>query len=126
VVLNHTTTTTTKPMTPAQDTIKRLQSSLTTAAALIPGGMFIHHLQILLHVAEHGPSTYKELEDAMQLSNASISRSVNAMSNYARHRQDALGLLIITRDPQEGRRYLVSLTRKGLAMIKLIAAPWSN
>ena len=119
-----TTTTTAKPMTTDTDTIKRLQSSLTTAAALIPGGMYLHHVQILLYVAEHGPSTYKELEDELQLSNASISRSVNAMSSHARHRQNALGLLVIVRDADEGRRYLVGLSRKGQAMVKLILAPW--
>jgi len=119
------TTTTTKFMASDTETINRLQSSLAAASALIPGGMYVHHISILLYVAEHGPSTYKEMEDELQLSNASISRSVNALSNFARHRQDSLGLLEIFKDPHEGRRYLVDLSRKGRAMVKLITAPWS-
>ena len=51
--------------------------------------------------------TYGQIEARFGLSNASASRSVNALSEGARHRKSALGLVEIFRDVDEGRRYRV-------------------
>ena len=65
--------------------------------------------------------TYAAIEARFSLSNASASRSVNALSDGAKHRKSALGLVEIFRDVDEGsRRYRVRLTAKGQALIRSI------
>ena len=80
-------------------------------------GLTLHHAQMLLFVGQRGSVTYAELEDHLRLSNASVSRSVNALSSEVRHRQTCFELLKIERDPYEGRRYRVSLSEKGMALL---------
>ena len=98
--------------------LNRLLSALAPAADLLPGAMMAHHIQVLLLVARAGSVTYKGLGDALNLSNASISRSVDAMGAQPRRRQEGLGLLEKYPDPEEGRRYLVRLTRRGHAIVR--------
>jgi len=98
--------------------LNRLLSALVPAADLAPGAMLAHHIQVLLLVARGGSVTYKDLTDALNLSNASISRSVDALGSQPRRRQEGLGLLEKYPDPDEGRRYRVRLTRRGCAIVR--------
>ena len=98
--------------------LNRLLSALAPAADLMPGAMMAHHIQVLLLVARGGSVTYKGLGDALNLSNASISRSVDALGSQPRRRQEGLGLLEKYPDPDEGRRYRVRLTRRGRAIVR--------
>ena len=84
--------------------------------------MPLHHAQILLFVGNRGSVTYAQIEERLGLSNASVSRSVNALSERVRHRQSSFGLLRIERDPDEGRRYRISLTEKGKTLLKQLDA----
>jgi len=100
----------------------QLANALQIVNTLDPGGFHLHHLQILLTVFEAGESgcTYADIERRHNLSNAAASRSVNAMSSFARHRKNAQGLVEIFRCPEEGRRYRVRLTQKGKSLMKSI------
>lgn len=84
----------------------------------------MHHAQVFLLVAAAGKqgTTYQVLAEALNLTGASISRSVNALSEHARHRQDAMGLLAISRDPEGTRSYRVTLSPRGKALARSLEA----
>ena len=98
----------------------KLASAMDIVNALDPGAVFVHHVSIFVSIAEAGASgtTYADLEERHGLSNAAISRSVNALSEHARHRKTSLGLVEIFRDLDEGRRYRVRVTQKGAAIFR--------
>ena len=102
--------------------LDRLETALEIFGSLAPGHMPTHHVQMVLFIASGGSVgvTYSEIERRFRLSNAAASRSVNALSDAARHRKTALGLVEIIRDPNEGRRYRVRLTSKGSALLRSI------
>ena len=97
-------------------------TNLSQALELFRGASFVedlplHYAQMLLFVGQRGSVTYAQIEDHLSLSNAAVSRSVNALSSNVRHRQNCFGLLKIERDPNEGRRYVVSLSEKGMRLL---------
>ena len=98
----------------------RLAAALEVLGSVDPGGMYVHHVQILITIKEAGPAgaTYADIEDRHGISNAAASRSVNALSDSARHRKTSMGLVEIRRDPTEGRRYVVVLSKKGEALMR--------
>ena len=100
----------------------RLATALEIINSLDPGSFYLHHLQILLTISAAGAAgcTYGDIEVRHGLSNAAASRSVNALSSFARHRKSAMGLVEIIRDPNEGRRYRCRLTSKGQSIIRSI------
>ena len=104
--------------------LDRLANALEIFGSLAPGAMPLHHMQLVLFIKEGGQKgvTYGDIERRFRLSNASASRSVNALSETVRHRKTALGLVEIIRDAEEGRRYRVRLTAKGSAVVRSIEA----
>ena len=104
--------------------LRRLPAALDVLATPAPGSMQLHHVQIVCHLAAHGPAgcTYAEIEERFGLSNAAVSRSMNALSSSARHRDTALGLVEIFRDPKEGRRYRCRLSKQGQALMRSVDA----
>ncbi len=99
-----------------------LRQQLAVFSALDPEnrGMYLHHMEIFLFIAEKGRASYADIEQEFNISNAAASRSLNSISMFARHRNHQLGLIEIMRDPAEGRRYLARLTPKGKNIAKLI------
>lgn len=104
--------------------LRGLPAALDVLATPAPGAMQLHHVQIVCHLAAYGSSgcTYAEIEERFGLSNASVSRCMNALSDSARHRESALGLVEIFRDPREGRRYRCRLSKQGQALMRSVAA----
>ena len=100
----------------------RLANALEIVNSIDPGAFYLHHLNVLITVHSAGPAgcTYGDIERIHGLSNAGASRSVNALSQFARHRKTALGLVEIFRCPDEGRRYRVRLTSKGQSLLRSI------
>ena len=100
----------------------KLATALQIVNSIDPGGFYLHHLSLLLSIEEAGVTglTYADIEARHGLSNAGASRSVNALSDHARHRQKAMGLVEIFRCPDEGRRYRVRLTAKGRSVMQSI------
>lgn len=79
----------------------------------------IHQIQIFLFVGINRAVTYKQIENKFSLSNASVSRSLSSLSINSRHRV-TLGYGLIEKfiDPDEGRRYRVKLSTKGLMLFE--------
>ena len=82
----------------------------------------IHHVLVFLVVAEASPApvTYKAIEEQLDLTNSSVSRTLNALSDLHRSGEPGLGLVDIQRDPGEGRRYVARLTSRGKALARQI------
>ncbi|MAB74917.1 MAG: hypothetical protein CMO47_00440 [Verrucomicrobiales bacterium] len=102
--------------------LSKLANALQIVNSIDPGAVYLHHLSLLISIEEAGPAglTYADIEARHGLSNAGASRSVNALSDHARHRRKAMGLVEIFRCPDEGRRYRVRLTAKGRSVMASI------
>ena len=102
--------------------LDQLATALEIAGSVDPGGLYVHHMQILVTIKQAGPAgcSYRTIEERHGLSNAAASRSLNALSDNARHRKTSMGLVEIRRDPTEGRRYVAVLSKKGEALMRSI------
>ena len=82
----------------------------------------IHHVLVFLTVAtaDPAPVTYEEVMEELALTNSSVSRTLNALSDLHRSGERGLGLVDIDRDrrPGQGRRYVARLTTRGRALAK--------
>ena len=103
--------------------LNQLDKALALFSALDPWRLPLHHAQVLLYlVRENRPVTYRQIEDAFGVSNASASRIVNSLSEESPHRKTCLGLVETIKDPAEGRRLMVRLTAKGKAFARNLEA----
>lgn len=71
-------------------------------------------------VARQGQATYRELEEALNLSNSTVSRTVHALGEVHRKGYEGHALLEVVRDPEEGRRFVIRLSAKGKALARQI------
>ena len=65
-----------------------------------------------------GETTYGELEYKFNLTNSSISRTIARLGETNRRGYKGLGLVETKNDPEEGRRYLVTLSKTCVDLIK--------
>ena len=65
-----------------------------------------------------GGATYKELEVEFNLTNGSISRTINRLGDVHRKGYRGFGLVVNIPDPQEGRKNLVTLSKLCITLIK--------
>ena len=93
--------------------LAQLERAFDVFGAMDPGTLPFHHAQVFLFIAQQESCTYRDIEQRFAITNASASRCVNALSDYAKHKKKALGLVEVFIDPAEGRRYRVRLTKKG-------------
>lgn len=98
----------------------RLEAALAAFSVLEPTALPVHHVQVYLIVARTEPCRYDEIEQQSGLSNASVSRTVNALADTHRTGREGLRLLSVNKDPEERRRYLVSLSSRGRALLRQI------
>jgi DNA-binding MarR family transcriptional regulator len=98
--------------------LRQLGRGLAAFAVLSPTAFPLHHVQLFLVVAEQGPITYRDLEEALNLDNGTVSRVVAALGSEHWRGYPGFGLLETCRDPDEGRRFLVRLTAKGRALVR--------
>jgi DNA-binding MarR family transcriptional regulator len=98
--------------------LHQLDVALARFASLDPARLPIHWPQILVAVALLENPTYEDLERRLNLTNSSVSRSVNGMGDHHRLGGDGLKLLTISRDPNYGRRYRVRLSARGRALVR--------
>lgn len=80
----------------------------------------MHFAQVFLLVCMHEPCTYRRIEEEMNLTNSSVSRTLNALSDVHRTGEPGLGLVALVNDPTEGRRNVARLTAKGRAIKDLL------
>ena len=101
----------------------RLSTALEIISSVCDSGIPLHQVALLLFVGDHGPGgcTYAAIEARLGISNAAASRSINSLSTQARHRKtEPMGLVEKIIDPEEGRRYKVRLTKKGLNLMRAL------
>jgi DNA-binding MarR family transcriptional regulator len=60
--------------------LRQLERALAAFSVLNPTQFPIHHAQVFLVVAAQGRCTYEELEETLNLSNSTVSRTVHATS----------------------------------------------
>ena len=101
----------------------RLSAALEVVGSVCDSSIPLHQIAMVLFIGEHGPGgcTYAAIEARLGISNAAASRSVNSLSTSARHRKtEPMGLVEVFIDPEEGRRYRVRLTKKGLTLMRAL------
>jgi len=98
--------------------LRELEGGFAAFAVLAPTAFPLHHAQLFLVVARDGPCTFRHLEEALGVSNGTVSRSVAALGTEHWRGYPGFGLLEVSRDPAEGRRLLVRLTSKGRALVR--------
>ena len=101
--------------------LDRLAAALDSFAAQHddPTAVPLHHFRLFIEVGRlGGRCTYRQLQDALNLNNSSVSRTANALGAEHRKGRPGLGLLTTYPDPDEGRRNLVALTPKGIALMR--------
>lgn len=100
----------------------QLERGLAAFAVLSPTAFPVHHAQVFLLVAEKGPLTYRDIEQALSLDNGTVSRVCAVLGSEHWRGYPGHGLVETYRDPEEGRRFLVRLTAKGRAMVRQLQA----
>jgi len=100
--------------------LDRLTAALAAFSVLEPTALPLHHVQVFLMVAQSEPCRYDDIEQRLGLSNASVSRTVNALADVHRSGREGLRVLKVEQDPAERRRYLVSLSSRGRALLRQI------
>ena len=99
----------------------QLGRALAAFAVLSPTHLPIHFVQVFLFVAAaKRPCTFQEVMAALDLSNSAVSRTVMALGQETRKGQPGFHLLLVEKDPAEGRRYIIMLTQKGKALSRQI------
>lgn len=96
----------------------QLARALNAFAAMDPTIFPLHFAQLYLEVARRGQCTFAELEEALNLTNGSVSRTVSALGEVNRSGGQGYQLLEILKDPDQPRRYLVRLSPKGKALLR--------
>lgn len=82
---------------------------------------FPHHfIQVFLLVALYEPCPYRRIEETLNITNSSVSRTLNALADEHRSGGPGLGLVTLHKDPAEGRRYVARLTNRGRAIVRQI------
>ena len=100
--------------------LRQLERALASFAVFDPTHFNLHHAQVFVYVALQGNPTYADIEEALSLTNSSVSRTVNALGAQHRKGHDGKGLLEGYPDPDDKRRFLVRLTAKGKALMRQI------
>ena len=93
-----------------------LEKSLEAFATINPTGMPLHHVQVFIFVCQNEGCTYAEVEEALNLTNSTVSRTINALGETHRKGYKGFELLEVHPDPEEGRRFTVWLKPKGKAL----------
>jgi DNA-binding MarR family transcriptional regulator len=84
-----------------------------------PTAVPLHHWRLFIEIGRlGGRCTYRQLQDALNLNNSSVSRTCNALGAEHRKGRPGLGLLTTYPDPDEGRRLIVALSPKGAALLR--------
>lgn len=100
--------------------LDRLARALLAFATLDPISFPLHHAQLFIEVARSEPCTFADLQEALGLTKGSVSRTVAALGDVNRRGEAGYRLLQVDKDPRERRRFLVSLTAKGRALLRTL------
>lgn len=106
-------------MGPKMD-LDQLAEALQVFATLDPIEFPLHRAQLLVEIARHNEPgvTFAELEQALSLTNGSVSRGIAALGQVNRYGQPGYRLVDVVKDPRQPRRYLVRLSARGHALLR--------
>jgi DNA-binding MarR family transcriptional regulator len=102
--------------------LDQLARALDVFKTLDPAQLPAHRIRLFLEIAQQAPIDYRELEQRLVTTNASISRGVQSLSDVREDGRPGLGLVETYPDPSEGRRFLVKLTTKGRLLVNQLRA----
>lgn len=102
--------------------LDQLARALDVFKTLDPAQLPAHRIRFFLEIAQHGPIDYRELEERLVTSNASVSRNVQALSDIREDGRAGFGLVETFKDPADGRRFLVRLTTRGKHLMNQLRA----
>lgn len=102
--------------------LDQLARALDVFKTLDPAQLPAHRIRFFLEIAQHGPIDYRELEQRLVTSNASVSRNVQALSEIREDGRAGFGLVETFKDPADGRRFLVRLTTRGKHLMNQLRA----
>lgn len=100
--------------------LAQLQRALGLFATLDPTEFPLHRAQLFLVVASAGAAgvTFAQLEEALSLTNGSVSRGVASLGEIDRRGGAGYRLVETFKDPAEPRRFRVRLSAKGRALLR--------
>jgi DNA-binding MarR family transcriptional regulator len=102
--------------------LRQLAKALQSFAVIEPTQLPVHFLQVWLVVAQCGPCTYRTIEEQTNLTNSSVSRTLNALAETHRSGRKGFGLVVLEQDPREGRRLQARLSSRGEALRRQLEA----
>ena len=102
--------------------LDQLARALDVFKTLDPAQLPAHRIRFFLEIAQHGQIDYRELEQRLVTSNASVSRNVQALSDIREDGRAGFGLVETFKDPADGRRFLVRLTTRGKHLMNQLRA----
>ena len=79
----------------------------------------LQSMAVFWYVATYQNCSKKDIEDHFKMSKASTSRLTDYISRYHRLGKSGLGLITKEQDPNDKRRTLLKLTRKGKDLIEM-------
>lgn len=82
----------------------------------VPGQL----VSVFCFIASHNPCNMQAIVQELNLSNNSVSRNTDWLSNYHRLGKPGMGLITKTKDPLNYRRRICKLTKKGEEMVDTI------
>ncbi len=100
--------------------LDQLERAVDAFSVLDPFAFPLHYIKLFLEVARRERCTFAELEEALNITHGSVSRSVAALSDTNRYGQPGYGLLELHKDPRQTRRYLVMVSPKGKRLLTLL------
>ena len=71
-----------------------------------------------LYVASHDDCHKQALEEALGYSNAAGSRNTDYLAKWHRYKKKGMNLISKERDPSNRRRYALTLTKEGKALVE--------
>lgn len=102
--------------------LDQLARALDVFKTLDPAQLPAHRIRLFLEIAQNAPIDYRQLEERLVTTNASISRGVQSLSDVREDGRPGLGLVEAFKDPADGRRYLVRPTAKGKHLVNQLRA----
>ena len=96
--------------------ICRIHELFRTKDVEVPGQL----VSVFCFIASHNPCNMQVIEDGLGLSPNSTSRNTDWLSTHHRLGKPGMGLIVKKRDPFNGRRRVVELTKEGHEMIAKI------
>jgi hypothetical protein len=102
--------------------LRQLESALDSLSILRPSQLLIHHAEVFFYVANHPYGTYADIEEVLNLSNTTVSRTVHALGDT--HRKGYEGLCCLGSSQVQGKAAASLPTTTTSLPTTTISLPW--